>query len=64
MVPSQVPSIPPTHIDEYRIVALRLCVGADDDLGDVFLIYARTGERDKDVSMFIVEKGMPGANQG
>jgi len=36
----------------------------DSELGDVFLIYARTGEKDKDVSMFIVEKGMPGFSLG
>ena len=32
----------------------------DETLGDVFLVYARTGERRADVSLFIVEKGMPG----
>ena len=32
----------------------------DGELGDVFLVYARTGDRRQDVSLFIVEKGMPG----
>lgn len=34
----------------------------DDTLGDVFLIYAKTGERE--VSSFVVEKGMPGFSLG
>ncbi|MGM0578799.1 MAG: acyl-CoA dehydrogenase family protein [Myxococcota bacterium] len=33
---------------------------SDTELGDVFLVYARTGEHAKDVSLFIVEKGMEG----
>jgi len=37
---------------------------SDTELGDVFLIYARTGELDKDVSMFIVEKGFEGFSLG
>jgi len=36
----------------------------DSELGDVFLIYARTGKEAKDVSMFIVEKGFPGFSLG
>ncbi|GMH65978.1 hypothetical protein TrST_g8009 [Triparma strigata] len=32
--------------------------------GDAFLVYARTGEARSDVSMFIVEKGMPGFSLG
>lgn len=34
----------------------------DDTLGDVFLIYAKTGDRE--VSSFVVEKGMPGFSLG
>ena len=38
---------------------------ADDELGDIFLVYAKTGDRGaRDVSMFIVEKGMPGFQLG
>jgi isovaleryl-CoA dehydrogenase len=37
--------------------------GLDDDtLGDVFIVYARTGERS--LSAFLVEKGMPGFRLG
>merc|ERR1740130_515177 len=36
----------------------------DTELGDVFLIYARTGSSAKDVSMFIVEKGFEGFSLG
>ena len=32
--------------------------------GDVYLVYAKTGERRQDVSMFIVEKGMEGFSLG
>jgi len=32
--------------------------------GDVFLVYARTGEKRTDLSMFIVEKDMPGFSLG
>jgi len=32
--------------------------------GDVFLVYAKTGQTDRDVSMFIVEKDMPGFTLG
>jgi isovaleryl-CoA dehydrogenase len=40
--------------------------GAIDDttLGDLFLVYARTGTSRNDVGQFIVEKGMPGFNLG
>jgi len=34
----------------------------DETLGDVFLVYARTGERE--ISLFLVEKGMPGFSLG
>lgn len=34
----------------------------DDTLGDVFLVYAKTGERR--ISSFVVEKGMPGFSLG
>ena len=38
---------------------------ADDQLGDVFLIYAREpGHAPKQLSMFVVEKGMPGFQLG
>jgi len=33
-------------------------------IGDVFVVYARTGEGRKDLSTFIVEKGMPGFRVG
>jgi isovaleryl-CoA dehydrogenase len=36
----------------------------DSELGDVFLVYARTGEARADVSVFLVEKGMPGFSLG
>jgi len=36
----------------------------DTELGDVFLIYTRTGEARNDITMFIVEKGMPGFKLG
>ena len=40
--------------------------GAIDDntLGDVFLVYARTGDSRNTVGQFIVEKGMPGFSLG
>ncbi|MFZ4734334.1 MAG: acyl-CoA dehydrogenase family protein [Bradymonadia bacterium] len=38
---------------------------SDDELGDVFLIYAREpGHAPKQLSMFVVEKGMPGFQLG
>ena len=42
------------------------CTGAitDTELGDAFLIYTRTGETRKDLSMFLVEKGTPGFSLG
>lgn len=36
----------------------------DTELGDMFLIYARTGEQRTDLSLLIVEKGMPGFKLG
>jgi isovaleryl-CoA dehydrogenase len=36
----------------------------DTELGDVFLVYARTGEGRGDVSLFLVEKGMAGFQLG
>jgi len=36
----------------------------DTELGDAFLIYTRTGEARNDITMFIVEKGMPGFKLG
>jgi len=54
--------------DEYILNGSKMWItnGAitDTELGDVFLIYARTGERKQDVSMFIVEKGMEGFSLG
>merc|ERR1712054_346741 len=40
--------------------------GAIDDVttGDAFLVYARTGEGRNDISLFLVEKGMPGFSLG
>lgn len=34
------------------------------DTGDCYLVYARTGEAKSDISLFIVEKGMPGFSLG
>jgi isovaleryl-CoA dehydrogenase len=34
------------------------------ETGDAFLVYARTGKLPRDVSMFLVEKGMPGFTLG
>jgi len=34
------------------------------ELGDAFLVYARTGEGPKGLSLFLVEKGMPGFSLG
>jgi isovaleryl-CoA dehydrogenase len=34
----------------------------DTELGDVYLVYARTGERRQDISLFLIEKGMEGEN--
>jgi len=36
----------------------------DTELGDAFLIYTRTGEKKTDLTMFMVEKGMPGFSLG
>lgn len=37
---------------------------SDTELGDVFLVYARTGTSGRDLSLFLVEKGMPGFSLG
>jgi len=34
------------------------------ELGDIFLVYARTGESSKSASLFLVEKGTPGFSLG
>merc|ERR1719498_138701 len=34
------------------------------DTGDRYLVYAKTGEKKSDVSLFLVEKGMPGFSLG
>jgi isovaleryl-CoA dehydrogenase len=34
------------------------------DTGDCYLVYAKTGEKKGDVSLFLVEKGMPGFSLG
>lgn len=36
----------------------------DSELGDIFWVYARTGEKRSDLSTFIVEKGTPGFKLG
>jgi isovaleryl-CoA dehydrogenase len=36
----------------------------DTTLGDVFLVYGRTGQSRADLSLFLVEKGMPGFSLG
>ena len=52
--------------DEYRITGTKTFItngGIDDEtLGDVFIVYAATGERE--ISSFLVEKGMPGFRLG
>lgn len=37
---------------------------SDTELGDVFLVYARTGEKRSDVSLFLLEKGTAGFSLG
>lgn len=37
---------------------------SDDEMGDVFLVYARTGEKRSELSLFLVEKGTPGFSVG
>jgi isovaleryl-CoA dehydrogenase len=37
---------------------------SNTELGDIFLVYARTGEATKDCSLFLVEKGTPGFKLG
>lgn len=34
------------------------------ELGDIYLVYARTGKKPKDLSLFVVEKGAPGFHLG
>jgi isovaleryl-CoA dehydrogenase len=34
------------------------------ETGDVFLVYARTGEKKTDLTLFLIEKGMPGFQLG
>lgn len=36
----------------------------DEDTGDMFLVYAKTGPSRADISLFLVEKGMPGFSLG
>ena len=54
--------------DDYIIDGTKMwitngCVN-DTEQGDVYLVYARTGEKSSDLSLFIVEKGMPGFSVG
>ncbi|KNC46198.1 isovaleryl-CoA dehydrogenase [Thecamonas trahens ATCC 50062] len=39
-------------------------VSKDRELGDAFLVYARTAEGPKGISLFLVDKGMPGFEPG
>lgn len=52
----------------YKIDGAKMWItnGTTDGIntGDVFLVYARTGPGRQDVSMFVVEKGMPGFRLG
>lgn len=55
--------------DDYVLTGAKMWItnGAisDTELGDCFLVYARTGEaRGKAISSFLVEKGMPGFRLG
>lgn len=54
--------------DDYIIDGTKMWItnGCIDDTeqGDVYLVYARTGEKSSDLSLFIVEKGMPGFSVG
>merc|ERR1719197_1665336 len=54
--------------DEYVLNGTKMwitngCI-SDDEQGDVYLVYARTGEGASDLSLFIVEKGMEGFSMG
>jgi isovaleryl-CoA dehydrogenase len=54
--------------DDYIINGAKMwitngCIN-DTDLGDVFLIYARTGDDASSLSSFIIEKGTPGFSLG
>merc|ERR1712146_264752 len=37
---------------------------SDDEQGDVYLVYARTGDKSSDLSLFLVEKGTEGFSVG
>ncbi|MBV71581.1 MAG: isovaleryl-CoA dehydrogenase [Myxococcales bacterium] len=54
--------------DDYILNGQKMWItnGCIDDgtLGDVFLVYARTGHARTDLSLFLVEKGMPGFKLG
>ena len=54
--------------DSYVLNGAKMWItnGAVDDntLGDIFLVYARTGQSRNEVGLFIVEKGMPGFQLG
>eukprot|EP00939_MAST-03C_sp_MAST-3C-sp1_P002267 g2267.t1 len=54
--------------DDYIINGSKMWItnGAvnDEDTGDMFLVYARTGAARTDLSLFLVEKGMPGFSLG
>jgi len=54
--------------DDYIIKGSKMWItnGAisDDEQGDVFLVYARTGEKSSDLSLFIVERGTQGFSVG
>ena len=43
---------------------LRKRLPRPDEMGDVFLVYARTGEKSSDISLFLIEKGTPGFSVG
>jgi|EP00670_Eutreptiella_braarudii_P005368 isovaleryl-CoA dehydrogenase len=55
--------------DEYVLNGSKMWITngyVNGELGDLYLVYAKTGDLDntRDVSMFIVEKGMPGFSLG
>jgi len=54
--------------DEYIINGAKMWItnGTPDgaETGDAYLVYARTGETSRDVSLFLVEKGTPGFSLG
>ena len=47
------------YIDHLRESAVN-----EEETGDVFLIYARNSSKPNDISLFLVEKGMPGFSLG